>query len=533
MEFVGILLFLYWLNYGSTQKPCIPRSVNGDTSRIVCVCNSTYCDEFPPLGTLNPYDVAVYTSSISGKRFERTTATFTDIPPFGLGSLLRSLTQLKVKLDDSNQYQKMAGFGCSLGESPAYHLFQSKLSNESKTSLLHAFFGQEGIGYSIGRVPIFTCDHPEYGCIQDNVTDDFNLTHFSLVGCDLQLKIPLIKNVQQLVGNELKLFTSPWSAPGWMKTNGQITGSDNIKGEVNGPYWQAWANYHIRFFEEYAKQGINFWGMTVQNEGSSTGLVGVDWAAMWMGPEMTRDFIKETLGPALRNHPLTKDIFLMINDDQKWLLPWFTYIVLSDPDAAKFINGTAVHWYENFLANPALTLGLTHAQFPNHALFASEASNDYLDNSNHLGLWSDAIAYASDIIDDFQHWVTGWTDWNSWLIDFSYPPIVINRTIDEFYKNPVYYALGHFSKFVRPNSIRVNLGITGIQGISFHSADLLKDDVDGIGFLTSSNQHVVVLQNRDNNNPYQLSIQDAGISGKEVKLTIEPNSFVTLVWNKI
>uniref|UniRef100_A0A914EGU7 Glycosyl hydrolase family 30 beta sandwich domain-containing protein n=1 Tax=Acrobeloides nanus TaxID=290746 RepID=A0A914EGU7_9BILA len=270
MEFVGILLFLSWLNYGSTQKPCIPRSVNGDTSRIVCVCNSTYCDEFPPLGTLNPYDVAVYTSSISGKRFERTTATFTNIPPFGLGGLLGGLTQLTVRLDDSKQYQKMTGFGCSLGESPAYHLFQSKLSNDSKKSLLHAFFGQE----------------------------------------------------------------------------------------------------------EYAKQGINFWGMTVQNEGFSTGLVGVSWAAMWMGPEMT-------------------------------------------------------------------------------------------------------------------------------------------------------------SKFVRPDSIRVDLDIIGIQGVSIQGADLLKGDVDGVGFLTSSKQHVVVLQNRNNNTSYQLSIQDAGISGKEVKLTIEPNSFVTLVWNKI
>ena len=80
--------------------------------------------------------------------------------------------------------------------------------------------------------------------------------------------------------------------------------------------------------------------MTVQNEGFSTGIVDVGWTAMWMGPEMTRldhstqdktvfnrDFIKETLGPTLRNHPLTKDIFLMINDDQKWLLPWFAYIV--------------------------------------------------------------------------------------------------------------------------------------------------------------------------------------------------------------
>jgi hypothetical protein len=35
-----------------------------------CVCNATYCDEVPPLGTLGASEAAIYTSSQSGKRFD-------------------------------------------------------------------------------------------------------------------------------------------------------------------------------------------------------------------------------------------------------------------------------------------------------------------------------------------------------------------------------------------------------------------------------------------------------------------------------
>lgn len=33
--------------------------------------------------------------------------------------------------------------------------------------------------------------------------------------------------------------------------------------------------------------------------------------------------------------------------------------------------------------------------------------------------------------------------------------IIINATLDEFYKQPIYYVLGHFSKFILPGAYRV------------------------------------------------------------------------------
>uniref|UniRef100_A0A914DUD6 Glucosylceramidase n=1 Tax=Acrobeloides nanus TaxID=290746 RepID=A0A914DUD6_9BILA len=53
-----------------------------------------------------------------------------------------------------------------------------------------------------------------------------------------------------------------------MKQTGHMISGGTMIGEVNGPYYRTWANYFVRFFEEYAKNNITFWGVTMQNEPS-------------------------------------------------------------------------------------------------------------------------------------------------------------------------------------------------------------------------------------------------------------------------
>ena len=40
-------------------------------------------------------------------------------------------------------------------------------------------------------------------------------------------------------------------------------------------------------------------------------------------------------------------------------------------------------------------------------------------------------------------------------------PIIVNITSDEFYKQPMFYALGHFAKFVPEGSTRVDASAKG------------------------------------------------------------------------
>jgi glucosylceramidase len=60
---------------------------------------------------------------------------------------------------------------------------------------------------------------------------------------------------------------------------------------------------------------------------------------------------------------------------------------------------------------------------------------------------------TSTFLQDLNHWVTGWTYWNlalsllggpNWANNYVDAPIIVNSTADEFYKQPMFYAMGHF-----------------------------------------------------------------------------------------
>ena len=70
-----------------------------------------------------------------------------------------------------------------------------------------------------------------------------------------------------------------------------------------------------------------------------------------------------------------------------------------------------------------------------------------------LGDWSRAESYATDIMENLLHGVGGWIDWNlaldakggpNWAKNFVDSPIIVNAKADEYYKQPMFYALGHF-----------------------------------------------------------------------------------------
>ncbi|TMS38975.1 hypothetical protein L596_005585 [Steinernema carpocapsae] len=240
-----------------------------------------------------------------------------------------------------------------------------------------------------------------------------------------------------------------------MKTNGKMIGGASLKGEEDGEYYTTWGKYFIRFLEEYHKEGIDFWGLTAQNEPSS----GLDpfyaWQTMYFSAEMQREFIKNILGPLLKNSIHGKNINLMILDDQRFLLPNWADVVLRDPEAAKYIAGVAVHWYEDFMT-PAHNLEWTHQGHPDKFIFATEACNGYLPlmHGPILGDWARGDSYAHDIIQDLNNFVAGWTDWNLCLDTIGGPnlaknyvdaPIIIDAEKGEFYKQPMFYVMGHFS----------------------------------------------------------------------------------------
>jgi glucosylceramidase len=145
-----------------------------------------------------------------------------------------------------------------------------------------------------------------------------------------------------------------------------------LKEPVGGIYYQTWANYYVKFFQAYKNFGIEFWAMTTQNEPSDGYLFRFSFNAMGFTPETQAAFLTQNLGPTLRKSGFDS-MKIMILDDQRLFLPnWPERVLKYSPEASKYVDGIAVHWYLDSVV-PAKSLDLTHEKFPDKWIFGTEA----------------------------------------------------------------------------------------------------------------------------------------------------------------
>lgn len=125
----------------------------------------------------------------------------------------------------------------------------------------------------------------------------------------------------------------------------------------------------------------------------------IDSIFRFFNASMQRDFIKTLLGPKLATNAVTRNINLMIMDDQRFNLPHWPNTVLSDPGAAEFVAGIAIHWYEDSEV-PAAVILETHNRWPNYFMLATEACAGFQvgEGKPIMGEWLRAEYYAHDII---------------------------------------------------------------------------------------------------------------------------------------
>ncbi len=142
------------------------------------------------------------------------------------------------------------------------------LSNVLQDHLINSYYSPNGIEYNIGRIPMASCDFSTRVYTYDDISEDFNLTHFNLASEDLNFKIPVIRTALSRSEREVKLFGSPWSAPAWMKTSNSTVGGELI-GVAGDKYHKTWAEYFVKFLDAYKENGIKLWGVTVENEPSA------------------------------------------------------------------------------------------------------------------------------------------------------------------------------------------------------------------------------------------------------------------------
>ena len=215
-------------------KPCVERKVDGADS--VCVCNQTYCDDFPPLTRPAHGSALVYESGKSGNRFKESVLKLETKPKTMDSTLTQTIT-----INKSQTYQKIFGFGGAFTDVTGYVL--NSLPKGLSDHIMHSYFSKDGIEYNMGRVPVAATDFSFHHYTYDDVVDDKNLSHFSLSKEDYDYKIPYIKTAEKLSTSPLKLFGSPWIASQWVRTEVK---TNQLKGEIGGEYYQIWANYLIK-----------------------------------------------------------------------------------------------------------------------------------------------------------------------------------------------------------------------------------------------------------------------------------------------
>ncbi|KAJ0066058.1 hypothetical protein NL108_001300, partial [Boleophthalmus pectinirostris] len=372
---------------------------------------------------------------------------------------------VRITINRSQKYQKIRGFGGAMTDAAAINIMS--LSSGTQDQLLRQYFSSDGIGYSVVRVPMASCDFSTRLYTYADTPEDYNLDHFTLAPEDTQRKIPLLLKAQSMSPKPLSLLASAWSAPTWMKTNGALIGKGSLKGKPGGKEHKTWAQYYIRFFEEYAKYNLTFWALTTGNEPSAGKMTNYSFQALGFTPEEQRDWVALDLGPALQSSQF-KHTHVLILDDNRLLLPHWAKVVLSDVHAGRYIHGVAVHWYFDHFVPPEFSLGTTHHLYPEYYLFGTEACAGWspLDRGVKLGSWDRAEQYAHDILQDLNHYVEGWTDWNlaldqtggpNWVKNFVDSPIIVDAQNDIFYKQPMFYAMAHFSSFLWRGSQRVGV----------------------------------------------------------------------------
>ena len=468
--------------------------------------------------------------------------------------------------------QTIYGIGSSFTESSAFVL--AHLRVEERQRVMENIFGENGANFTFTRTHIGACDFTVSGRYSyadekdDAILESFNISvdkkgfskqNYPNIEDETYDLLPMIKEAQSIKNNqaeqELKIISSAWTAPSWMKDieDWYIPGSpennwQGTGGSLKPKYESVYADYLIKYLEEYKKEGVEIWGITPVNEPHGNN---GQWESMNFTPESQNLFIKNYLGPKLHENGF-KNIKLFIYDQNRDGLEHWADTILSDPETKPYITGTAVHWYESTFKVFEDIFKRVHEKFPQFSIIHTEGCIDDLGKNAPGGVtdpikfkeknwfdndefWWNANAtdwaysvtwegvkvedhpaytpvhrYARNIIVSIDNWLQGWIDWNIVLDkqggpnhvgNFCGAPIMIDTETGYVYYTPIFHVLKQFSRTIRPGDV-------GVQ-TSKITDDLGEDDLHVCATINSNHLVSVQLLNTTKNNiEYNLQIGD-------------------------
>jgi glucosylceramidase len=491
-----------------------------------------------------------------------------------------------ITIDPSATKQTIDGIGTSFTEASAFVL--AHLEPERRRGVMERIFGESGANFSLARTHIGSCDFTVDGKYSYAERPDPDLRDFSiapdLAGFDPadhpgieDARYDLLPMIREALAvkraqadSELRIVASAWTAPPWMKDietwyvpASADNGWQGDAGRLKPEYVSTYADYLLAYLDAYREEGVEIWGLTPVNEPHGNG---GHWESMHFSPETQNEFVKDHLGPRLRDSSHS-DARLLVYDQNRDGLEAWTDVIFADPRTAGYVYGAAVHWYSSTFKVYEDTFDRVHERFPDFSIVHTEGCIDNLGNDAPGGIedparfkesgwfgndafWWNAHAtdwaysaswagpaaadhpiytpvhrYARDIIVGLDHWVSGWIDWNVVLDrhggpnhagNFCGAPIMIDTASREVYYTPIYFVLAQFSRTVRPGdkAVRTHLLLDGLEPDALHAAATVNDRAMlSVQLLNTTNRPI----------EYSLRIAD-----RYASLTIPRNSVQTV-----
>lgn len=399
-----------------------------------------------------------------------------------------------IEIDDSQKFQYVDGFGYTLTGGSVEVI--NRLSLAKRKALLNELFGQDDNSISISylRLSIGASDLDSevfsYNDLAKGKTD-LSLSKFSLAR-DKDL-IAMLKEILA-INPKIKIIAAPWSPPVWMKDNGSSKG-----GSLKPEFYDVYAKYFVKYIQGMQKEGIIIDAVTPQNEPLHPG----NNPSLLMPSDKQRDFIKQSLGPVFRSNNIKTKIVVYDHNCNK---PEYVTNILSDSDAAQYIDGAAFHLYEGDIS----ALSTVHNAFPNKNLYFTEQWTGAKGTFNEDLNWHT----KNVIIGSMRNWSKIALEWNL-ANDPQYKPhtdggcteckgAITVSDQENFTRNVGYYIIAHASKFVPANSQRI--------------ASTQTDNLSTVAFRTPVGKTVLIVQNSNTtektfNIKYNQKVAPVTISG--------------------
>ena len=406
-----------------------------------------------------------------------------------------------ISINTGLKYQTMDGFGFAFTEGSAEVI--STLSAMQQDALLTELFNKTtGIGVSVIRISIGASDLSSSDYFYNSTPGDVNMTNFSLAGPDLTYLIPLLKKML-IINPDIKILASPWSPPLWMKSNNGVYG-----GSLLTKYYTAYANYFVRYFHEMKLQGINIWGITVQNEPGN----GTNDPSMLMTSAEQKNFINNYLGSAmaLAGFGSIKIIAYDHNCDN-------TAFPIDVCNNSAYVDGAAFHLYAGNISAMTTVKNATNKNI----YFTEQYTGAGGDFSGGFSWHMQNV-----IIGAATNWAKAIIEWNLASNPTQDPHTVGGCstclgaiTVDNalgYTRNVSYYIVGQISKFVKDGAVRID-------------ATTSDATIGSVGFKNSDGSNAVLIYNSNNSSKTVKVLY----SSKSFNYTIPAASAVTFVWKDV